>query len=314
METNQTADNGLDDLFRDDVEIIGEAAPFAGGTEAETPHGTEDAQPAQDAPGQPEGIAEGAEQEQPAQPETKPNEAEHAPEGSGAETPAEEEPPAQERRQEEDLTRTQAFSRRLQEVTAPLQEQVAAQKEELEILRNALDRFGYRGQSQEIADQLIASVTGQTPAEVRTERETAQQEARRQLEREKETDPDMLQLKAELETLREQERQRTFAEDLAAVKKLNPAETAASIADLGETFARLRANGIPVDAAYLAIAGSRPKMPPAQPAAPPPAPGKVAPAPAAADQLYTREQVMAMTPAEVMRNLEKIEKSERTWK
>lgn len=305
METNKTADNSFDDLFRGDVEIMSEGAQFAVGNDPEEPKS--ETPPA-------------AEQEDPAAPtaETKPGTGEEKPPEGEKQDGAQEQPPAEtpgdnnapEAQPEEDLTKTQAFSRRLKEMTSPLEQQLIAQKQELETLRSALGRIGYHGETQAVADQLISSVTGQTPEEIRAERENAAQAAKAQLE----AAPEYVRMQQELEALRAQEQQRTFAEDLAAIKRINPAETAADIMELGDTFARLRANGIPTEAAYRAIADTRPKPPAKQPAAPPPAPGKVAAAPAAAEQLFTREQVLAMSQAEVMRNLDKIEKSERTWK
>ena len=97
-----------------------------------------------------------------------------------------------------------------------------------------------------LADQLEAQVRQTNVEAVQAQR--AQREA--ELRRAVESSPEMQSLRAQKEALERREAQRTFADDLATVKRYNKAEKAASVEELGETFLRARAMGLDPLAAY----------------------------------------------------------------
>lgn len=216
---------------------------------------------------------------------------EEAPTDEPASTP---EPP-------EELTQTQAFSKRLNEMVA---EKTTPLEQERNMLLQALEGFGYKGTPQEIADQIEAGRREITVEELRQERQAQESRARELLKQ----DPEYIRTQQELETLRQREAERQFAEDLAAVKAINPGENAKSVQELGADFIRLRAAGVSAEVAYSAIQATRPKV------QAPPDPGKVQATDTVQSGYFTPEQVRGMGPAEVERNLAKIEESMKQWK
>lgn len=223
----------------------------------------------------------------------------------------EKEEPKQEEVQEqnqgqEDVTQTQAFAHRLREKMEPVERELAGLREtqsQLNNLQEKLKELGYTGTAQDMIDQIEAGRREITVEQVRRERleeEARQKEALRR-------DPDFLRQQQELEILRGRETRRSFEEDLATVRKLNPQEKAQTVQELGENFIRLRANGIPADVAYKATHEIAPQV------EPPKDTGKVRGTQNAAGAYFTQEQVRAMSQAEVNRNLEKIEESMKHW-
>lgn len=191
-------------------------------------------------------------------------------------------------------------------VTAEDQGRQPSQSEEgrqLALLMDTLRGLGYQGQAQDICDQIEAGRRDTTVEEIRRQRQQQQAEVQQALHQH----PDYIQAQAELAILRQRESQRLFEADLAAVKKLNPAEKATDVRQLGEDFIRLRAAGVSVEAAYQASRAAVPQV------ETPPDPGAVQTGEAGQGQFFTKEQVQAMSREEVSRNLSRIEESMKNW-
>lgn len=175
--------------------------------------------------------------------------------------------------------------------------------EEAEALKKILATYGFQGSTQDILDQSEATAAGCSIEELRARREQTKLAAQEMLK----TDPEYMRTQQELGALRAREADRVFAEDMAAVMAVNPNETAKSITELGEDFIRLRAAGISAEVAYNAVNATKKKI------APPPNSGKVSAAGRTNTEFYTPEEVRAMSTEDVLKNLEKVEKSQRQW-
>lgn len=174
---------------------------------------------------------------------------------------------------------------------------------QLSQLMDTLRGLGYSGEVQDVCDQIEAGRRDMTVDEVRRQRRQQEEQVQQALRQH----PDYLQAQAELAVLRQRESQRLFEADLAAVKKLNPAEKATDVRQLGEDFIRLRAAGVSAEAAYQASRAAAPQV------QPPPDLGRVQTGQAGQGQFFTKEQVQSMSQAEVSRNLSMIEESMKNW-
>ena len=117
------------------------------------------------------------------------------------------------------------------------------------------------------------------------------------------------QLLAELQALRQRERDWVFREDLEKLRKAFPDMALESIPQLGDDFLKLRSMGIDPIIALLAIRQAEEVMRPQTPPAMGPADGQSE----GEEGFFAPEEVRRMTPEQVEQNLKKIEKSQRRW-
>ena len=120
---------------------------------------------------------------------------------------------------------------------------------------------------------------------------------------------DLPQLLAELQALRQRERDWVFREDLEKLRKAFPDMALESIPQLGDDFLKLRSMGIDPIIALLAIRQAEEVMRPETPPAMGPADGQSE----GEEGFFAPEEVRRMTPEQVEQNLKKIEKSQRRW-
>lgn len=129
-------------------------------------------------------------------------------------------------------------------------------------LQSVLNRYGYQGSPEEIADQVEAQEQKISVEQLRAVRE---QEAKRIREAAM-NDPEFKKLKEERDALYEMQLDQIRKGDLEKVKKAFPDVSAKDVKELGEQFASLRANGIDAVVAYAAIkqaeGATKPKTPP----------------------------------------------------
>lgn len=125
----------------------------------------------------------------------------------------------------------------------------------------------------------------------------------------KETDPEYRQAMAQAEAARQQQYEAVFAQDLAAIKQLYPDEKAKDIRDLGDEFMAMMASG-QVDAvsAYEAIRARKNRTSPK-----PPSTGGLGSDGGKKPAYFTKEQVDAMSDAEIDKNYDAIRKSMMRW-
>ena len=155
-----------------------------------------------------------------------------------------------------------------------------------------LQGAGYTGTAESAVEQIQAEQMGLTVAQMRA-REQEQSEAIK-------NSPEYKRLQNELNASVQRETQRRFEDDLAEIKRAYPDEKAQSVAELGEQFMRLRANGVDNMTAYRAIAdGRKPTPPPAEI-------GKVGASGKDEKTYYTSEELDALTPEQL--------KNERVYK
>ena len=122
-------------------------------------------------------------------------------------------------------------------------------KRQAERLKQALSKYGYQGEPEEIAEQIEAASENVSVEEFRAARE---QESKRIREAAM-NDPEIKKLKEERDTLYEMQLDRIRKGDLEAVKKAFPDVSAKDVKELGEQFGVLRANGVEAVVAYAAI-------------------------------------------------------------
>lgn len=120
---------------------------------------------------------------------------------------------------------------------------------------------------------------------------------------------DLPRLLAELQALRQRERDWVFREDLEKLRKAFPDMALESIPQLGDDFLKLRSMGIDPIIALLAIRQAEEVMRPQTPPAMGPADGQSE----GEEGFFAPEEVRRMTPEQVEQNLKKIEKSQRRW-
>ena len=120
---------------------------------------------------------------------------------------------------------------------------------------------------------------------------------------------DLPQLLAELQALRQRERDWVFREDLEKLRKAFPDMALESIPQLGDDFLKLRSMGIDPIIALLAIRQAEEAMRPQTPPMMGPADGQSE----GEEGFFAPEEVRRMTPEQVEQNLKKIEKSQRRW-
>jgi hypothetical protein len=158
-------------------------------------------------------------------------------------------------------------------------------------LQSVLNRYGYQGSPEEIADQVEAQEQKISVEQLRAVRE---QEAKRIREAAM-NDPEIRKLKEERDALYEMQLDQIRKGDLEKVKKAFPDVAAKDVKELGEQFASLRANGVDAVVAYAAIkqaeGATKPKTPPSI--------GSVNNATARVKDFYTPEEVDAFTDADL---------------
>ena len=120
---------------------------------------------------------------------------------------------------------------------------------------------------------------------------------------------DLPQLLAELQALRQRERDWVFREDLEKLRKAFPDMAPESIPQLGDDFIKLRSMGIDPLIAFLAIRQAEEAMRPETPPMMGPADGQSE----GEEGFFAPDEVRRMTPEQVEQNLKKIEKSQRRW-
>lgn len=124
----------------------------------------------------------------------------------------------------------------------------------------------------------------------------------------KRTDPNIVAQAQELQSYRQAAMQSQFESDIKAIRKAYPDEKAKRIEDLGLDFMRLCASGITPIVAYEAVRNEK-----ARTAKPQPSMGDVKTAPAHEKDFYTREEVAAMSQADVSKHFDAIRKSQMKW-
>jgi SOS-response transcriptional repressor LexA len=158
-------------------------------------------------------------------------------------------------------------------------------------LQSVLNKYGYQGSPEEIADQVEAQEQKITVEQLRAVRE---QEAKRIREAAM-NDPEIRKLKEERDALYEMQLDQIRKGDLEKVKKAFPDVAAKDVKELGEQFASLRANGIDAVVAYAAIkqaeGATKPKTPPSI--------GSVNNATARVKDFYTPEEVDSLSDAQL---------------
>lgn len=98
--------------------------------------------------------------------------------------------------------------------------------------------------------------------------------------------------------------QKKMEEDLAAIKKYNPKETAESLDDLGPTYAKCISLGMDALAAYDVVLKERQRSAP-----PPPSMGDINNNSSDNSDYYTLEQLKQLSPEEVRKNWDKVQRS-----
>ena len=187
---------------------------------------------------------------------------------------AEEQPPEKPLQSPEDNARF-ADMRRKQELETARQEMARVKSEQARLLEenkrltSTLNTAGYQGGLADIADQIEATTRGITPEQVRYERLTQERQREEELQAFKQSDPDFVRTSEENLALRQALAERTFADDLAAIKAHNPKETAKSIHDFGPEFMLLMSTAAnrgekadPIRAYEMIRAGNSLKQPP----------------------------------------------------
>lgn len=148
-------------------------------------------------------------------------------------------------------------------------------------------------------DQQAADRAATTGASIEDSRKIIEQERQREIELE--------EVRRKNDELQEVVNQKVRDDDLAAIKAHNPKETVKDVRELGELFRSLRINGVdPVDAYEAVRAINAKKQPPASMGGI----GEQAPGNA---EYYTEAEVRGMSPDQVRKNLDKIERSMRKW-
>lgn len=123
-----------------------------------------------------------------------------------------------------------------------VQAEASRHAEQTERLLSSLRELGYTGSTAEIADMLEAQRRETSPAEVRAQREAQEAQALAMQEAER------LRLEA-----RSLHAEAVFSRDLSELQALDP--NIKRLEDLGETFFRLRAAGVPNMEAFSLLAG-----------------------------------------------------------
>lgn len=135
-----------------------------------------------------------------------------------------------------------AFARMRREQEQARRE-AAESRRQNQLLINAISRFGYHGNPDEIADQLMAASTGKPIDQVRNER-IQQQSA----------NDAALQAKAEAKYYKDQflnaQVKSAMERDLKAIRKID--KTVKSLDDLGPEFLSLIGSGVDAETAYYA--------------------------------------------------------------
>lgn len=154
-------------------------------------------------------------------------------------------------------------------------------------------KFDIPGETPEdVADAAEAHLTGKTVEEIKKQRAESERIA---------------QLEAENKALREAQAERIFRDDLSAIRSRYP-DAPKAIEELGDDFIRLRAAGVSPIVAYEAVkASAKPKNPV------PPSTGAVKSVGRSTPEVFSREDVAAMSKSEVEKNLDKIMKDMQKW-
>lgn len=170
--------------------------------------------------------------------------------GDGLQAPAEEQQavaaPAEAQSREENA-RYAAARREAEAEANQLRERLRAAEETNQRALRAMQGYGFTGVNIGAAlDEMEAQNLNITVEELHRQQAAQEQRIKEAVKNDPEYQKAM-ELQAEY---RRRESERIFAEDLAAVKKAFPACKAQSVQDLGERFARLRANGLSATEAY----------------------------------------------------------------
>lgn len=124
----------------------------------------------------------------------------------------------------------------------------------------------------------------------------------------KESDPEVLEMRAMTEQLKKEQWTQVFQKDLAEIRAAYPDETAASIDELGEEYLTImQAGRVSALAAYEAVRAHKQRQ------GQPPSMGDVGGSVGKEKEFFTRSEVLKMDPAQVSRNFEKIRRSQAKW-
>lgn len=173
-------------------------------------------------------------------------------------------------------------------------------KAEQENMLNTFKNLGFHGSNtDEIYDAVNAHLTGRDVSEIRQERISRQQEEQKSNA-----------VMQELETLRQRERERVFADDLKTIQGLDP--KVKDLKELGEEFWKLKAAGVDTVIAFNAVNTKKQS----EKVTPPPVMGKVNSSTTAQKDFYTPEEVDRLTEADLdnPKVMETVMKSMPKWK
>lgn len=130
--------------------------------------------------------------------------------------------------------------------------EASAKEKELSRLVSVMNAEGYTGKDAvSLADAVEAAKEGITPDQIRSRREQRAQE----IENAVKAHPDFIKNKTEAEQFRELLQKRQYEADIAELNTKYPDADIKSVDDLGETYRKLRANGIDNETAFLATTG-----------------------------------------------------------
>lgn len=125
----------------------------------------------------------------------------------------------------------------------------------------------------------------------------------------RETDPVYRQAVAERQAAAQRETEATFARDMAEIKKLYPDEKAKDVRELGDRFMAIMANSdLSAVEAYEVVRKEHARTNPK-----PPSTGAINTRSEKQGGYYTRDQVAAMSDAEIEKHYEEIRKSMQQW-
>ena len=209
---------------------------------------------------------------------------------------------------EQPLEENQAFAKMRRELEASQREKAEAaeklaayEQNEVRLQEVLQEQYGFKGNLEQIADELAAAQSGRTVAEVRAERQQAEEAKRKEAERVAK----MQNMEAELNYYRNMAVDKLKTDLLKEIKEAYPDCAAKSVDEFGDDFANLLEHGVSPAMAYAAYksvqeAKSKPT---------PPEMGAVNNRETPESEYYTLEELKGMSQAEVHKHWKKVEKS-----
>lgn len=203
-----------------------------------------------------------------------------------------------------------AAARREAEAQAREAQRVAEEQQAInERLMGAIRTFGYQGSDpMEVADMLESQARNIPIEQIRTERQQLEDRAKKL----KDADPEVQQMRQQLEQYKQNEMNRLFQDDLKAIRKQHPGEKAKDIMELGEAFIAARSMGVDPLAAYdIAMTAKGRNTPPKPPETP-----TIGKSTGKEKEYYSPDEVDKLTNQELSdpKVLARVQKSMTKWK